>query len=272
MIAKLASSTSVHQTSRSSTLMDTSNMNGPNQRSLSASFVANTIASSQSKKKRAKILDLLLNTNWSKQSQQASQILKLNKLLLVCDANFIDEKTGESPLSLIVSSQQINYPQTPNHLTSTSTLLHIGSQSSCTQSASLFNLQAVSATNHTIHSSYSNASSSLLTSQQQQNSQMLLQQTNVADLAHSKAPLVERLILLFVKSGAQINFANLDKRTALHMAAIKSNLWAIKTLLELGKFACAMNNLLSLLAEFDMQTPTRTRERESTIGCVQCGV
>lgn len=238
MIAKLASSTIVHQSGRSShngligssdgslKSVDAANGVGGGAQSVSASFVANTIASSQSKKKRAKILDLLLNTNWSKQSQQAGQLIKLNKLLLVCDPNFIDDKSGESPLSLLVGSQQINYTNTPSHhqLMMPPSLM-VGQSSSYTQSASLFNLQATCA-----------STSSLLLSSHQQNSQMLLQQTNIADLAHSKAPLVERLILLFIKSGAQIDIRNTDGRTPLHIAAIKSNLWALKTLLDLGEY------------------------------------
>lgn len=261
MIAKLASSTSVHQSGRSSNGLISSSdslksidsaatngiSSGNSQRgqSLSASFVANTIASSQSKKKRAKILDLLLNTNWSKQSQQAGQLTRLNKLLLVCDANFIDEKSGESPLSLIVGSQQINYTNTPNHhqLMMASNLMVGQSPSSShhhsyTQSASLFNLQA----------NCSSASTSSLLLSSQQNSQMLLQQTNIADLVHSKAPLVERLILLFIKSGAQVDMRNADGRTPLHVAAIKSNLWALKTLLDLGEYSVIYitSNRLSL--------------------------
>lgn len=199
--------------------------------------------SAQSKRKRSKLLDILLNSNWSKQNQQASNIMKLNKILLVCDANFLDEKTGESPISLAISSSQINNlnsTSTSNHAISSSMLLtntslatsHFGSLTvtatatttastnpiiSCPpQSASLFNLTAQSIgkgpiTRHT------------------------LQQTNISDLSQSKAPLIERILLLLVKSGAQIDFRNSDGKTPLHIAAMKSNFWALKTLLELGE-------------------------------------
>ena len=63
---------------------------------------------------------------------------------------------------------------------------------------------------------------------------MTLQQTSAADISQSKAPLVEKILLLLVKSGALIDFRNSDGRTPLHIAAMKSNFWAAKTLLNLG--------------------------------------
>lgn len=177
-------------------------------------------SSAQSKRKRSKLLDILLNSNWSKHNQQASYLMKLNKILLVCDANFLDERTGESPLSLAIDSSQINSALTANaNSSSTNQTSHFGSLSnpmmmSCPQSASLFNLTAQSTEPITRH---------------------VLQQTSISDLSQSKAPLIERILLLLVKSGALIDFRNSDGRTPLHVAAMKSNFWALKTLLELGK-------------------------------------
>lgn len=186
--------------------------------------------SSQSKRKRAKLLDILLNSNWSKQSQQASNMMKLNKILLVCDGNFLDEKSGESPLSLAISSAQINSNFNGAHLLANQSIVGISSSSNsllanaatnCSQSnQSLFALQSATSSNQ---------------AHNQGSSQMMLQQTNVSELSHSKAPLIERLIILLAKFGARIDFRNSDGKTPLHVAAMKSNLWALKTLLELGK-------------------------------------
>ena len=169
-------------------------------------------SSSQSKRKRLKLLDLLLNTNWSKQSQQSANLMKLNKILLVCDANFLDEKSGESPLSLAISSPQINSKTGSGQNASAN--CQTNTIPSCPQSASLFNLQYHSMASH---------------------NQLTLQQTSASDLSQSKAPLVERILLLLVKSGALIDFRNSDGQTPLHVAAMKSNFWALKTLLDLGE-------------------------------------
>lgn len=172
-----------------------------------------SMSASQCKRKRAKLLDLLLNTNWSKQNQQATNLMKLNKVLLCCDPNFLDEKSGESPLSLAISSQQINSPLSSslsNHLAGYST-----TSLACSQSASLFNLQT-----HYASSSHN---------------QLTLRQTSASDLSQSKAPLVERISLLLIKNGAKVDYHNNDSRTPLHVAAVKSNFWAAKTLLDLGK-------------------------------------
>lgn len=157
-------------------------------------------ASSQCKRKRAKLIEMLLGTNWSKQSQQAKNLMKLSKLLLACNPNFNDEKSGQSPLGLAIVSSQISL--------ATDSALNIQNN------ASLFSLQCQTS-NHLDQSS--------------------LQQTNISDLSHSTAPFVERIILLFVKSGAQIDFRNPNGQTPLHLAAMKSNFWALKTLLHLGK-------------------------------------
>lgn len=205
-----------------------------------------------SKRKRSKLLDILLNTNWSKESQQAAKLLKLHKILLVCDSNFLDEKTGQTPLCLAISSPQIiaatqaNIVGSPTHnhnlagiTTTASGLANLSSSTissqqfqaphnhhhhhyqatvsgggiSCPQSASLFDLQC----------------------QVTSTGPSQLQQTNIQELSQSRAPLIERLTLLLVKSGAQIDFRNCDGQTPLHVAAIKSNFWALKTLLDLGK-------------------------------------
>lgn len=177
-------------------------------------------SSSQCKRKRSKLLDLLLNTNWSKQSQQASNLMKLNKVLLVCDANFLDEKSGESPLSLAISSSQINATPTAAGAAPATSVnrLHLegAKTNGCPLSASLFNLQ------------FQHPSTS--------HNQLSLQQTSAADISQSKAPLVERILLLLIKSGALIDFRNSDGRTPLHVAAMKSNFWALKTLLDLGEY------------------------------------
>lgn len=181
------------------------------------------------KKKRAKLLDVLQNANWSKQSQQAANIIKLHKILLVCDANFLDEKSGESPLTLAISSPSINphlssgisqpsptEPVVGGHGSSlsgaaqTSAPLLVAPAYCPPQSASLFDLQCQSTG--------------------------LNQHTSISDLSHSQAPLIERLILLFYKCGAQLDFRNKDGRTPLHLAAMKSNFWALNMLLELGKY------------------------------------
>lgn len=176
---------------------------------------ASSALSSQSKRKRSKLLDMLLNTNWSKHSQQANNLIKFNKILLVCDVNFLDEKTGESPLSLAISSPQIN-ATTSGSLSNggNGQALSIPTTIGCPQSASLFNLQCHSTASH---------------------NQLTLQQTSAADICQSKTPLVERILLLLIKSGALIDFRNKDGRTPLHVAAMKSNFWALKTLLDLGK-------------------------------------
>lgn len=185
------------------------------------------------KKKRAKLLDVLQNANWSKQSQQAANIIKLHKILLVCDANFLDEKSGESPLTQTIGSLAINphlsnslgLADSPANLQPTcanpgsagqTALLNGGPSASLLapgfppQSASLFDLQCQSTG--------------------------LNQHTSISDLSHSQAPLIERLILLFYKCGAQLDFRNKDGRTPLHVAAMKSNFWAINMLLELGEY------------------------------------
>lgn len=188
--------------------------------------------SAQSKRKRAKLLDILLNSNWSKQNQQASYMLKLNKILLVCDANFIDEKSGESPLSLAISSPQINSNNNGAHLLANQSIVGANSSSSllsgtnCSQAASLFTLQS---SIHNSSNNYKNISAATT------NGQFMLQQTNITDLSQSKGPLIERLVILLLKCGAQIDFRNSDGKTPLHVAAIKSNFWALKTLLELGR-------------------------------------
>lgn len=188
---------------------------GGSQKSSTSSTAAGaaSMSASQSKRKRSKLLDLLLNTNWSKQNQQATNLMKLNKILLCCDPNFLDEKTGESPLSLTISSQQINSPlsASSNHLSSSLSSTAFGG----TQSASLFNLQSQHAS-----TSYS---------------QLTLRQTSAADLSQSKAPLVEKISLLLIKNGAKVDFRNNDSRTPLHVAAMRSNFWALKTLLDMGK-------------------------------------
>lgn len=178
--------------------------------------------SAQSKKKRSKLIDILLNSNWSKQSQRSSLLIKLHKILLSCDANFLEEKTGQSPVSLAISSSQINATgqSTLAAGVGTNQALSLGlsltaTTTSCPQSASLFDLQCQSTA-----SEYN---------------QLALQQTNIDELSHSKAPLIERILLLLVKSGALIDFRDADGKTPLHMAAMKSNFWALKTLLELGK-------------------------------------
>lgn len=199
MIAKLASSNGA-----------------PSQKASSGQTKANAISSaSQSKRKRSKLLDLLLNTNWSKQSQQASNLMKLNKVLLVCDANFLDEKTGESPLSLVITSPQINETQVTTKTNRIRTTAGATTTNGCPQSTSLFDLQ----------SQHSTTSHNMLS----------LQQTSAVELSQSKAPLVEKVLLLLIKSGALIDFRNNDGRTPLHIAAMKSNFWALKTLLDLGK-------------------------------------
>lgn len=230
---------SIHRLSSasSSCSLNTNNNNNKSHQSAASSFANTMIAklsaggsltarqtpqnSAQSKRKRSKLLDILLNSNWSKQSQQSSNLMKLNKILLVCDANFLDEKTGESPISLAIGSSQIN--SNANNNGSTNQTSHFGSLSnhhpiiSCPpQSASLFNLTAQSTGKAPI-------------------TRHALQQTNISDLSQSKAPLIERILLLLVKSGALIDFKNSDGRTPLHAAAMKSNFWALKTLLELGK-------------------------------------
>lgn len=223
MIAKLSTTTSSSGGGSSSTVSNLSQLG----------LRLAPAGSSQSKRKRAKLLDILLNSNWSKQSQQASNMMKLNKILLVCDANFLDEKSGESPLSLAISSAQINSNFNGAHLlanqsivgiTSSSNSLFANTTTNCSQSnQSLFALQ----------SSITLASNNL--NQGTTSSQMMLQQTNVSELSQSKAPLIERLIILLAKFGARIDFRNSDGKTPLHVAAMKSNLWALKTLLELGK-------------------------------------
>lgn len=211
MIAKLASSSN-------GSSQKTSTTNSKATRILSTSAAAST-SSSQCKRRRSKLLDLLLGTNWSKQSQQASGLNKLNKALLICDANFLDDKSGESPLSLVISSSQIN--STPISASNNRAQISGAGQSfnfsthGCPQSTSLFNLQIQHPT-----TSYS---------------QLTLQQTSAADIIQSKAPLVEKILLLLIKSGALIDFRNNDGRTPLHVAAMKSNFWALKTLLDLGE-------------------------------------
>lgn len=191
------------------------------------------------RKKRAKLLDVILNANWSKQGQQAANIIKLHKILLVCDANFLDEKTGESPLALAICSHQINPTISQHNVTA-------HDSSSCPSSAG-----AVAA-NVTLQSDFSHSlatgsgsvqapaycppqSASLFDLQCQ--STGLNQHTNISDLSHSQAPLIERLILLFYKCGAQLDFRSKDGRTPLHVAAMKSNFWALNMLLELGKYS-----------------------------------
>lgn len=173
--------------------------------------------SAQSKRKRSKLLDMLLNTNWSKQSQQATNLTKLNRILFVCDANFLDEKSGESPLSLVITSQQINASnrqqsnqQQINQHQQTSSYLKMGPTS---PPSSLFSLQC----------------------QSMDLSQSALLKASISDLCQSHAPLVQRIILLLIKYGALIDFRNSDGRTPLHVATMKSNFWALKTLLDLGK-------------------------------------
>jgi len=184
---------------------------GGSQKSSTSSTAASTSAS-QSKRKRSKLLDLLLKSNWSKQSQQVNHLVQLNKALLNCDPNFLDDKTGESPISLAISSQQINSPLTSSHQSSGLTSSTLG----CTQSASLFDIQ-----------SHHNSSS---------HNQLTLKQTSSIDISQSKAPLVERILLLLIKNGARVDFRNGDSRTPLHIAAMKSNFWALRTLLDLGEY------------------------------------
>lgn len=173
------------------------------------------MSSAQIKRKRSKLLDLLLNTNWSKQAQQATNLMKLNKILLACDANFIDEKSGESPITLVICSPQLNPTNQHNRSNGAASLAHSGNNTiGCSQSASLFNLQCNSSASH---------------------NQLTLKQTSAADICQSSAPLVERILLLLIKSGAQVDFRNKDDQTPLHVAALKSNFWALKTLLDLGK-------------------------------------
>lgn len=213
----------------------------------------------QLKRKRAKLVDHLLNTNWAKKSAQSSNLIKLHKIVLLCqsDLNFLDEKTGLSPISLAISSQQINQYASKScadlnasdhlhepaasdssnqsilrgSLTKSRNSFNLFSGSggnssssannnngSCPQSASLFNLQAAS-----------------ILSASQLNPQA--NSLSVTDLSLSKAPLIERVLLLLIKSGAgHLDFRNSDGKTPLHLAAIKSNIWALKTLLELGEY------------------------------------
>lgn len=201
MIAKLASGGSQKSSSSTTTVTGVA----------AALALKTSDSASQSKRKRTKLIDFLLNTNWSKQNQQANNLIKLNKILLGLDPNFLDEKTGESPLSLAINSQQINNP-----LSSASAYHSPTATLGCTQSASLFNIQ----------NQNPSISHNILT----------LRQTNVSDLSQSKAPLVERILLLLIKNGAKVDFRNDDSRTPLHVAAMKSNFWALKTLLDLGKY------------------------------------
>lgn len=213
MIAKLSTTTTSGPSS------DASNLSQLNLRLAPSN-------SAQSKRKRTKLLDLLLNSNWSKQSQQASNMMKLNKILLVCDANFIDEKSGESPLSLAISSAQINSNFNGAHLLANQSIVGASSSNSLLsgtncylQSNSLFTLPSANHLKTTTPTS----------------GHLMLQQTNISELSQSKGPLIERLILLLAKFGSRIDFRNNDGKTPLHVAAIKSNFWALKTLLELGK-------------------------------------
>lgn len=229
MIAKLSTSTTITSGSSSggggsSSCVSTSTASNLSQLGLRLA----PTGSAQSKRKRAKLLDILLNSNWSKQSQQASYMTKLNKILLACDPNFLDEKSGESPLSLAISSAQINsnFNNNGTHSLANQSIVGTSSSSSLlsgtnsTQSNSLFSLQSAN---------YSKMAPTTI------NGQLILQQTNISELSQSKAPLIERLIILLVKFSARIDFRNSDGKTPLHVAAMKSNFWALKTLLELGK-------------------------------------
>lgn len=157
----------------------------------SDTIVMGSNTSSQCKRKRAKLVELLVNTSWQKTSQVEKNLSKLRKLLASCDANFVDEKTGETLLSLAASS----------------TYLH---QSTNSPTFSDANLQPKSFAGHP-----SNSPS--------------LQLNQILN-----APAVERVLVILVRFGAQLDLRNKDGKTALHVAAIKSNFWALKTLLELG--------------------------------------
>lgn len=150
---------------------------------------------SERKRKRAKLVELLVNTSWQKASQVEKNLSKLRKLLASCDANFIDEQTGESLLSLAVSSSQLQPPE--NSLTLSGALLQ-----------------------------------PKLTPNQLSDSSNYDQNTTA----------VERVLIILFRFGAKLDSKNKDSRTALHMAAIRSNFWALKTLLELGASANYKDN------------------------------
>lgn len=217
------------------------------------------------RRKRPKLVEQLLNTNWSKASQQISNLSKFNRLLLISDLNILDEKSGQSPLSLVVSSTQIN---TLNHnssncqthnttnssnscpsSSSSSSLLSLGgaNQSSSIVSNNNNSIDDSSTSNHHIHhdhhhqkisSNHQHNQGASLLALQCQSSGLNMNQiltTSVSDLINSKGPLVERIIQLMVKAGGRLDMRNVDGKTPLHIAASKSNFWALKTLLDLGK-------------------------------------
>lgn len=233
-------------------------------------------------RKRPKLLDQLLNTNWSKTSQQASNLNKLNRLLLTSELNQLDEKSGQSPLGLVILSPAINYnnPKQQQHnqsqnvnstsllstssssttLSSVATIFSNSVASQQTTSSNSLNQSLSSILSHSSNSTTSSSSNNHATPASQlaindhlsstlpkdsslfalqcQSSGLSLDQvlaTSVSDLILSKAPLVERIIQLMVKAGARLDLANNDGRTPLHLSAQKSNFWALKTLLDLGK-------------------------------------
>lgn len=187
----------------------------------------------ESKRKRTKLLDQLLQTNWSKQSQQANNLMKLNKMLLVCDANFLDEKSGESPLSLAISSAQIN--NASHQMLFTSISAHSQSSTSSSSSLSSSIATATTTTANTTSAGFANLQCQIPVHGLGRLELISLQQASITELIQSKALLIQRILVLLIKTGALIDFRNADGRTPLHMAAMKSNYWALKTLLDLGK-------------------------------------
>lgn len=196
--------------------------------------MSTTLPTSTQTKKRRKRTRLL-------EAISAGNVEKVQKLVQNCDPNFVDELCGETPLTLACS---LHTTQTVATSAALSQNLTNGQSNSTNSSHDTKSLQNGNSSNQNEKEKKKEKESKFFTLKSSsdkkdannEDAHPYINPKNVFNPA-----IIQRLIVTLVNGGALLDFRSKHfGRTPLHVGVCKSNLIAIKTLLDLG---CSPNHV-----------------------------